>query len=111
MRLMQGKQNGPPEHVQPGDRPSNTIMLRKLTPQTLGALIALYEHKVFCESVIWGINSFDQWGVEQSKQLANKVFHYLQDKRGEDKDDAVSSLDSSTRGLIDKYLAWRKPSD
>ena len=109
--LMQGKQDELPECVQPGDRPSNTIMLRKLTPQTLGSLIALYEHKVFCEGVIWGINSFDQWGVEQSKQLANKVFHYLQDKRGEDKDDAVSSLDSSTRGLIDKYLAWRKPSD
>ncbi|MXX98793.1 MAG: hypothetical protein F4Y58_02655 [Gammaproteobacteria bacterium] len=109
--LMQGKQDELPECVQPGDRPSNTIMLRKLTPQTLGSLIALYEHKVFCEGVIWGINSFDQWGVEQSKQLADKIFDYLQDNRGEDKDDVISPLDSSTRGLIDKYLAWRKPSD
>ena len=108
--LMQGKQDTPPERVQPGDRSSNTIMLRKLTPQTLGSLIALYEHKVFCEGVIWGINSFDQWGVEQGKQLADGIFDYLQDKQGEDKDDVVSPLDSSTCGLIDKYLAWRKPS-
>ena len=105
--LMQGAQDDMPERTHPGDRPSNTIMLRKLSPQTLGSLIALYEHKVFCEGLIWGINSFDQWGVEQGKQLANRVFDCLQNSLNEDKDDVIASLDSSTRGLINKYLGWR----
>ena len=105
--LMQGAQDATPERIHPGDRPSNTIMLRKLTPQTLGSLIALYEHKVFCEGLIWGINSFDQWGVEQGKQLANRVFDCLQNNPHEDKDGVITSLDPSTRGLMSKYLAWR----
>ena len=105
--LMQGAQDDMPERTHPGDRPSNTIMLRKLSPQTLGSLIALYEHKVFCEGLIWGINSFDQWGVEHGKQLANRVFDCLQNNPNEDKDDVIASLDSSTRGLINKYLGWR----
>ena len=105
--LMQGAQDDMPERTHPGDRPSNTIMLRKLSPQTLGSLIALYEHKVFCEGLIWGINSFDQWGVEHGKQLANRVFDCLQNSLSEDKDDVIASLDSSTRGLINKYLGWR----
>ena len=105
--LMQGAQDDMPERTHPGDRPSNTIMLRKLSPQTLGSLIALYEHKVFCEGLIWGINSFDQWGVEHGKQLANRFFDCLQNNPNEDKDDVIASLDSSTRGLINKYLGWR----
>ena len=104
---MQGEQDDMPERTHPGDRPNNTIMLRKISPQTLGSLIALYEHKVFCEGLIWGINSFDQWGVEQGKQLANRVFDCLQNSLNEDKDDVIASLDSSTRGLINKYLGWR----
>jgi glucose-6-phosphate isomerase len=60
-----------PWRVHEGNRPSNTIHFRKLTPETLGQLIALYEHKVFVEGVIWGIDSFDQWGVELGKKLAN----------------------------------------
>ena len=106
--LMQGVQSEASERECPGDRPNNTIMLRKLSPYTLGSLIALYEHKVFCEGLIWGINSFDQWGVEQGKQLAGRVFDCLQNNPSEDKGDAISSLDASTRGLINKYLAWRE---
>ncbi len=62
-----------PHKAHPGNRPSNTILLRQLTPSTLGQLIALYEHKVFVEGVIWGINSFDQFGVELGKRLADAV--------------------------------------
>ena len=107
--LMQGQQDTISERTRPGDRPSNTIMLRKITPQTLGSLIALYEHKVFCEGLIWGINSFDQWGVEQGKQLADNFFDYLQNNQDlnvSNEDDVITSLDSSTRGLISKYKAW-----
>ena len=103
--LMQGIQEGTSESECPGDRPNNTIMLRKLNPHTLGSLIALYEHKVFCEGLIWGINSFDQWGVEQGKRLASQVFDCLQNNPS---GDVISSLDASTRGLINKYLAWRE---
>ena len=106
--LMHGVQNGTSERECPGDRPNNTIMLRRLSPHTLGSLIALYEHKVFCEGLIWGINSFDQWGVEQGKQLADRVFDCLQNNPNEDKSDTISSLDASTRGLINKYLTWRE---
>ena len=81
--LMQGVQDGVSERECPGDRPSNTIMLHRLSPHTLGSLIALYEHKVFCEGLIWGINSFDQWGVEQGKQLASRVFNCLQNNQSE----------------------------
>ena len=84
--------------VMPGNRPSNTLLLEKLTPKTLGALIALYEHKVFVQGIIWGINSFDQWGVELGKQLANKIAPALSDKK------TTQQYDSSTTGLIDYYL-------
>ena len=81
----------------PGNRPSNTILFDKLTPKILGALIALYEHKVFVQGVIWNINSFDQWGVELGKQLANKITPDLTSK-------AISpKYDCSTKGLIEKY--------
>ena len=79
----------------PGNQPSTTIVLPELTPFTLGQLIALYEHKVFCLGVLWNLNSFDQWGVELGKQLASRLAPCL---RGE-ADSAA--LDSSTRGLIE----------
>jgi len=76
-----------------GNRPSNTIMLDELTPATLGSLIALYEHKVFVQGKIWGINSFDQWGVELGKQLASALLSELQTKK-------IGDHDSSTTGLL-----------
>jgi len=76
-----------------GDRPTNTILFDKLDPRTLGALVALYEHKVFAQGIIWNINSFDQWGVELGKQLAGAV---LKDLSG----DAISEHDASTTGLL-----------
>lgn len=87
-----------PHKVIVGNRPSNTILMKQLTPGTLGALIALYEHKVFCQGVIWGINSFDQWGVELGKQLSNDIFAQL---AGEENRTAFQ--DSSTAGLIALY--------
>jgi glucose-6-phosphate isomerase len=68
-----------PHRTFPGDRPSTTIVYNQLDPQTLGKLIALYEHKVFVESVLWGINAFDQWGVELGKQLAKQITPALSD--------------------------------
>ncbi|NNL88768.1 MAG: glucose-6-phosphate isomerase [Marinicaulis sp.] len=82
----------------PGDRPTNSILMEKLTPETLGALIALYEHKIFCQGVIWGINSFDQWGVELGKTLAKELLPKIA-KLGGDADQTRSD-DASTDGLI-----------
>lgn len=82
-----------PHKVFPGNRPSNSILFRKLTPETLGSLIALYEHKVFVQGVIWNINSFDQWGVELGKQLAGVILPKL--KQAE----PVTGHDASTNGL------------
>uniref|UniRef100_A0A8C6SG04 Glucose-6-phosphate isomerase n=1 Tax=Neogobius melanostomus TaxID=47308 RepID=A0A8C6SG04_9GOBI len=83
-----------PHKVFQGNRPTNSIIFKKLTPYTLGALIAMYEHKIFVQGVMWEINSFDQWGVELGKQLAKKIEPELQDKK------EVQSHDSSTNGLI-----------
>ncbi len=83
-----------PHKVIPGNRPSTTLLLESITPTSLGELIALYEHKIFATSVIWNINAFDQWGVELSKQLANKI---LPDLTNPDK---VPQFDASTNGLI-----------
>ncbi|TWW76107.1 Glucose-6-phosphate isomerase [Takifugu flavidus] len=83
-----------PHKVFEGNKPSNSIVFKKLSPFTLGALIAMYEHKIFVQGVIWDINSYDQWGVELGKQLAKRIEPELQD------DSAVSSHDSSTNGLI-----------
>ncbi len=83
-----------PHRVFPGNRPSNTILFQKLTPRTLGSLIAMYEHKIFVQSVIWGINAFDQWGVELGKQLARRILPEL------DGASAVTGHDASTNGLI-----------
>ena len=84
-----------------GNRPTNSILIKKITPRTLGALVALYEHKIFVQGVIWNIFSFDQWGVELGKQLANKI---LPELKGEAE---VESHDSSTNALINQYKAWR----
>ncbi|GAA4520072.1 glucose-6-phosphate isomerase [Sphingobacterium thermophilum] len=84
-----------------GNRPTNSFLLKKITPKTLGMLIALYEHKIFVQGVIWNIYSFDQWGVELGKQLANKILPEL------DNEEVVLSHDSSTNGLINQYKAWR----
>ncbi|CUX97459.1 glucose-6-phosphate isomerase [Candidatus Hoaglandella endobia] len=90
-----------PFKVFEGNRPTNSILLRKITPYSLGALIALYEHKIFTQGVILNIYSFDQWGVELGKQLANKILPELV------QDDYITSHDSSTNGLINRYKSWR----
>ena len=82
-----------PHKVFAGNKPTNSIVFRHLTPDTLGSLIALYEHKVFVQGVIWNINSFDQWGVELGKQLAGVILPELRDQQ------PISSHDSSTNGL------------
>ncbi len=85
-----------------GNRPTNSILVKKITPFSLGELIALYEHKIFVQGVLWNIFSFDQWGVELGKQLANKILPELQG------DEAISSHDSSTNGLINAFKEMRK---
>ncbi len=90
-----------PHRVFPGNRPSNTLVLKQLDPRSLGALIALYEHKVFVQGAIWNLNSFDQWGVELGKQLAGAVLEDL--KSGK----AGSGHDASTAGLINYVLKNR----
>ncbi|WP_419789259.1 glucose-6-phosphate isomerase [Prescottella equi] len=92
-----------PHKAMPGNQPSTTILGTKLTPSTLGQLIALYEHQVFVQGVVWGIDSFDQWGVELGKTLALELAHALD--RG---DGAVSVGDSSTAGLIQAYRRARE---
>ncbi len=88
--------------VQPGNRPSNMLLMDQLTARSLGALIALYEHKVFVQGVIWGINSFDQWGVELGKKLAKRIVSVMAEADGNTSSDS-KALDSSTGGLIARY--------
>jgi glucose-6-phosphate isomerase len=90
-----------PFKVFQGNRPTNSILFKKLTPRTLGSLVAMYEHKIFVQGVIWNIFSYDQWGVELGKQLANKILPELASE------DRITSHDSSTNGLINAYKAWR----
>ncbi|WP_291053487.1 MULTISPECIES: glucose-6-phosphate isomerase [unclassified Empedobacter] len=85
-----------------GNRPTNSILYQVLTPKVLGNLIAMYEHKIFVQGVIWNIFSFDQWGVELGKQLANVILPELEN------DEQVTSHDASTNGLINAYKYWRK---
>jgi len=85
-----------------GNRPTNSILIKEITPYTLGSLIALYEHKIFVQGVIWNIFSFDQWGVELGKQLAGKILPELQDNQ------PISSHDSSTNGLINAFKQLRQ---
>jgi len=84
-----------------GNNPTNSILFKQLTPKTLGSLLAMYEHKIFAQGIIWNIFSFDQWGVELGKQLANQILPELAD------DQSVDSHDSSTNGLINTFKEWR----
>jgi glucose-6-phosphate isomerase len=95
-----------PHKVFPGNRPSTSILMERLTPETLGALIALYEHKIFVQGVVWGINSYDQWGVELGKTLAKAILPEL-GATGETKP-AATAHDASTNGLIDRINSIRK---
>ncbi|MEF1226796.1 glucose-6-phosphate isomerase [Vibrio fortis] len=90
-----------PFKVFEGNRPTNSILVKQITPRTLGNLIAMYEHKIFVQGVIWNIFSFDQWGVELGKQLANQILPELAD------DAEVTSHDSSTNGLINAFKALK----
>jgi glucose-6-phosphate isomerase len=85
-----------------GNRPSNSILVKKITPSALGSLIAMYEHKIFVQGVVWNIFSFDQWGVELGKVLAKHVLAELQD------DELVDSHDSSTNGLMNAFREMRR---
>jgi glucose-6-phosphate isomerase len=91
-----------PYKVFAGNKPTNSFLIKKITPFTLGQLIALYEHKIFVQGIIWNIFSFDQWGVELGKQLANKILPELET------DEPVSGHDSSTNSLINSYKEMRK---
>ncbi|EMB3083478.1 glucose-6-phosphate isomerase [Providencia sp. VP23HZSY-1] len=102
----QGKNVSDMEYVAPykvfeGNRPTNSILLKSITPYSLGALIAMYEHKIFTQGVILNIFTFDQWGVELGKQLASRILPELENS------ETVNSHDSSTNGLINNYKAWR----
>jgi glucose-6-phosphate isomerase len=90
-----------PFKVFDGNRPTNSFLVKKITPFTLGQLIALYEHKIFVQGVIWNIYSFDQWGVELGKQLAGKILPELSS------DDVVQAHDGSTNGLMNVFKKWR----
>ena len=90
-----------PFKVFEGNRPTNSFLIKRITPQSLGSLIALYEHKIFVQGVIWNIFSFDQWGVELGKQLAKNVLTELNNSHD------ISTHDASTNGLINRYKKWR----
>lgn len=104
LALMQGKPNtSEPHRHYPGNRPSNTLLLAELNPHNLGALAALYEHKVYVQSVLWGINAFDQWGVELGKELSGSLYKAFSDESEQ------SKLDNSSIGLLNKIREWSKP--
>jgi glucose-6-phosphate isomerase len=90
-----------PFKVFEGNRPTNSILVEKITPKSLGMLISLYEHKIFTQGYIWNIFSFDQWGVQLGKLLANKILPELKDES------EIKSHDSSTNGLINAYKEMR----
>ena len=91
-----------PFKVFSGNKPTNSFLVKKITPRALGSLIAMYEHKIFTQGVIWNIFSYDQWGVELGKQLANKILPELENN------EAINSHDSSTNGLMNQYKNWKK---
>ena len=95
-----------PHRVFDGNRPSNTILAHRLTPETLGKLVALYEHSVFTQGTIWQINSFDQWGVELGKALAQRIIPEIESEA-----DLALNHDSSTNSLIRRYRDLKKASD
>ncbi len=90
-----------PHKIFEGNRPSTTILVKEITPRSLGELIAMYEHKIFVQGIIWNVNSFDQWGVELGKQLAGRIFPELASQG------PVTTHDASTRGLINYYREHR----
>ncbi|MGD8243053.1 MAG: glucose-6-phosphate isomerase, partial [Desulfobacterales bacterium] len=94
-----------PHKVFAGNRPTNSILFRQLTPRVLGSLIAMYEHKIFVQGYIWNIFSFDQWGVELGKQLARRIQPELDD------DNTVTGHDGSTNGLINAFKTLRSDKD
>lgn len=102
LALMQGAEDDNPHKQVPGNKPSNTLLLERLDPFHLGSLIALYEHKVYVQSVIWNINAFDQWGVELGKKLSRTLYTSLGDSR------AAAELDASSAGLIARIDAWKE---
>jgi len=87
-----------------GNRPSSTLLYKKLDPKTLGKIIALYEHRVFVEGVIWGVDSFDQWGVELGKELATQMLSHVQNND----DYSYKDMDSSSAGLLNAINAWQE---
>ena len=89
-----------PHKVFEGNHPTNSILIKKVTPRSLGKLIAMYEHKIFVQGVIWNIYSFDQWGVELGKQLAGKILPELE------AESVVTGHDASTNGLIKRWKTW-----
>jgi glucose-6-phosphate isomerase len=105
--LQQSGMNGPdlerllPHKVFPGNRPTTSIIFTKLTPRVLGSLIAMYEHKIFVQGVVWSINSFDQWGVELGKQLAKTILSELQSSAD------PAGHDASTQGLMEFIRSQR----
>ena len=90
-----------PHKVFEGNRPTNSIFIKKITPRALGSLIAMYEHKIYAQGVFWNICSFDQWGVELGKQLAKIILPELTNK------EETNSHDGSTNGLINYYKKYR----
>jgi glucose-6-phosphate isomerase len=94
-------ENIAPHRVFEGNRPTNSILVKQITPHMLGMLIAVYEHKIFVQGAIWNIFSFDQWGVELGKVLANGILPELKDQN------EATSHDSSTNGLINAYKKMR----
>jgi glucose-6-phosphate isomerase len=99
--LMNGTAHENPFRVFEGNRPTNSFLIKKLTPFTFGQLTAYYEHKIFVQGVIWNIYSFDQWGVELGKVLANKILPELSHN------DLIETHDGSTNGLINAYKRMR----
>ncbi|MEC8358120.1 MAG: glucose-6-phosphate isomerase, partial [Pseudomonadota bacterium] len=102
LALMEGRKNSAePHRGSPGSRPSNTLILKALSPSALGSLLALFEHQVFVQSVIWDINAFDQWGVELGKTLATEMLQALADEAER------ADLDASSQGLIAQLKRWQ----
>jgi glucose-6-phosphate isomerase len=91
-----------PHRTFPGNRPTNTILMERLTPRTLGALVAMYEHRIFVQGVVWGVNSYDQWGVELGKQLASVILREIEEGR------VSCPHDSSTQTLLEYFLRHRQ---
>ena len=100
--IAQGKIEAEVAHLIPfkvfeGNKPTNTLLIKKLTPESLGELVAMYEHKIFVQGIIWNIYSYDQWGVELGKQLANSILSEMESGN-------ITNHDSSTKSLLAKYL-------